>query len=277
VSGTSGDASYDASPDAASYDAIPDYGALYDSVPAYVARPDVDFWVAEAARAGGPVLELGCGTGRVLLPVARAGVAVAGLDASDEMLGRCRAKLAAEDEATRARVTLHRGDVRDFALGTTFAAVIAPFRIVQHLVTIDDQLRCLACVARHLPPGGRFVFDVFNPNYAAMASDRSAEAEDSSAVLPDGRTMRRTIRIPRVRWTDQVTEAELIYYVESPGAAPVRHVHAFEMRWYVPAELVHLLARAGFAVRATYGDYARSPLTDDAPELIVCAERLPDR
>jgi SAM-dependent methyltransferase len=256
--------------DGGSYDAIPDFGALYDAVPAYAARRDVAFYVEEAARAGGPVLELGCGTGRVLLPTARAGATVTGLDASAEMLERCAAKLAAEPDEVRARVTLRRADARDFALGTTFDLVSAPFRILQHLVTVDDQLRCLACVARHVAPGGRFAFDVFNPSFAALVGDRSAEAEDTPELaLPDGRTLRRTARVPRVRLTEQVSEVELIYYVSGR-----RYVQAFHMRWYLPAELTHLLARAGFAVRAIYGDFDRSPLTDAAPEQIVVAERL---
>src|SRR5919201_4734920 len=91
---------------AQSYDSIPEFGLLYDSVPAYAARGDVRFYVAEAARSRGPLLEIGCGTGRVLLPVARAGATVVGLDGSQQMLARCRAKMADESEATRERVTL---------------------------------------------------------------------------------------------------------------------------------------------------------------------------
>jgi len=250
------------------YDPVPDFGAMYDAMPAYALRGDAAFYVDEAVRVGGPVLELGCGTGRILLPVARAGVAIAGLDASPAMLARCREKLAAEPDAVRARVSLHQGDVRDFSLGTTFGLVTAPFRIVQHLTTIDDQLRCLACVARHLAPRGRFVFDVFNPSFAALLADRTEEHEDATTTLADGRAMRRTFRIPRARLIDQVNETELIYYVD--GA---RHVQAFDMRWYLRAELEHLLARAGFDVEVIHGDFDRSPLADASPEMIVCAVR----
>jgi len=259
-----------------SYDEIPDFGLLYDSVPAYDARRDVAFYVEEATRAGGPVLELGCGTGRVLLPVARAGGEVVGLDGSDRMLERCRERLAREDDAVRRRVTLVHGDARSFDLGATFALVTAPFRIVQHLTTIDDQLRCLESVARHLAPGGLLAFDVFNPNFASMTSDRSAEAEETpEQALPDGRRMRRAVRVPRVRWTEQVSEVELIYYVAPAAGAPsARFVQAFDMRWYVPAELTHLLARAGFRVRDLYGDFDRSPLRDGSPEIVVRAERV---
>ena len=260
----------------APYD-LAEIGLLYDALPVYGARPDIAFYVEEATRAGGPVLEVGCGTGRILLPTARAGVPITGVDASAPMLARCRERLAAEPDDVRARVALHHADARDFTLegAGTFALVTAPFRVVQHLVTIDDQLRFLAAAARHLAPRGRLVFDVFNPSFAAMLADRSAEREDTPETpLPDGRTLRRAARVPRVRWTEQVNEVELIYYVaERPGAPPARHVQAFDMRWYLRAELEHLLARAGFRVEVVYGGFDRSPLADDSPEQVVCAVR----
>lgn len=259
---------------APSYDAIPDFGLLYDSVPMYANRPDVEFYVGEAGRAGGDVLELGCGTGRILLPLARAGHRVVGLDGSRQMLARCREKIAAEPEAVRARISLRLGDVRDFDLGERFPLVIAPFRVVQHLTTVEDQLRFLDCVARHLAPGGRLVFDVFNPNFAMLvAADGVERDETTEQSLPDGRSFRRAVRVVRVRWVEQVNEVELIYYVTPAAGAPAeRHVQAFEMRWYLHAELLHLLARAGFRVLATYGGFDRVPLTDASPEQIVCAQ-----
>lgn len=251
-----------------SYDAIPDFGLLYDSVPLYAQRTDVAFYVEEAKAARGRVLELGCGTGRILLPVARAGCTIAGLDGSPEMLARCRQKLAAEPAAVQGRVTLHQHDMHDFDLGATYPLIIAPFRVVQHLTTVDDQLRFLDVVARHLARDGRFIFDVFNPRFDVLTSAGGAEREDTpDQRLPDGRTFRRAYRVARVRWVDQVSEAELIYYVDGE-----RYVQAFELRWFLPAELQHLLARAGFRVRAVYGDFARGPLVDGAPEQVVVAE-----
>jgi len=253
-----------------SYDAIPDFGVLYDSVPLYAARQDIGFYVDEAKSAGpGRVLEVGCGTGRILLPIARAGGAVTGIDSSSQMLERCRTKLAAEPAAVRARVKLLQHDMRDFNLGATYPLIIAPFRVVQHLTTVDDQLRFLDVVARHLAPGGRFIFDVFNPRFDILVGADGVEREDTPEQrLPEGRTFRRTYRVARVRWIDQVSESELIYYVDGK-----RYVQAFEMRWYLAAELRHLLARAGFRVREIYGDFARGPLVDGCPELIVSAQR----
>jgi len=259
-----------------SYDTIPHFGLLYDSVPAYASRTDVSFYVSEAAAVTGMVLELGCGTGRVLLPLARAGHRVVGVDSSQEMLDRCAAKLLEEADSIRGHVTLHRSDVRSFDVGATCDLAIAPFRVMQHLATIEDQLHFLAAVRTHLVPGGRFVFDVFNTHFSALAAVDGIEREDTPEQrLPDGRWFRRTARVVRVRWVEQISEIELIYYVSpAPGAPANRHVHAFDMRWYLRAELDHLLTRAGFRVEAIYGDFARGALSDDSPELVVCARRL---
>jgi SAM-dependent methyltransferase len=262
------------------YEIAPGFGVLYDAVPAYANRNDVPFYLEEAASAGSPdapatVLELGCGTGRVLLPLARAGHTVTGIDRSHSMLARCEAKLAAEPQVVRDRVALHHADARQFTVaapaGDGFALAIAPFRVLQHLTTTADQLRCLGAVRRHLVPGGRFVFDVFNPHYSLMTRDRSAEVEDTPELrLADGRYLRRTVRITRVRWVEQISEIELIYHVRSESAVE-RVVHAFPMRWYTASELEHLLGRAGFRIESVYGTFDRGSLTDESPEIIVVA------
>jgi SAM-dependent methyltransferase len=258
------------------YDAFPDLPDFYDSVPLYVNRRDVQFYVDEARGAGGRVLEVGCGTGRILLPIARAGLPVDGMDASSQMLERCEAKLRAESEAIRNRVTLRKGDARSFDLGRTFDLVTAPFRVMQHLTTTEEQLGFLDSAARHLAPGGRLVFDVFNPHFGKLVSADGQEHEDTpDTPMKDGRSFRRTGRVARVRWIEQVSELELIYYVSSElGGKVERYVDSFDMRWFLRAELVNLLARAGFSVRSIYGDFDRSPLTDRSPEQIVSAERI---
>lgn len=247
---------------------------LYDNVPLYGARRDVPLYVGLAQEWGGRVLEVGCGTGRVLLPIARAGVEIEGLDASQAMLDRCATALRAEPSGVQRRVKLHHGDAREFELGTKFDLVIAPFRVVQHLITIKEQLAFLDSVARHLRPGGVLAFDVFNPNFAALVAADGIEREDTAPMkLPDGRSFRRAARVRRVRWAEQVSEIELIYYLSNERGEEVQRVtDEFEMRWYLKAELIHLLARRGFSPRSIYGDLDRSPFTDKSPEIIVVAE-----
>ena len=126
---------------------------LYDHVAPYATRPDVDFFVAAAQAAGGPVLEVGCGTGRILIPTARAGVDIVGLDLSPHMLRICQQHLLDEPTAVQSRVRLHQADMRNFDLAQTFTLVTLPFRPFQHLTTVADQLACLASIHRHLAEG----------------------------------------------------------------------------------------------------------------------------
>ena len=258
------------------YEAFPEFPTVYDHIPLYTGRRDSAFYLEEANAVDGPVLELGCGTGRVLLPIARAGKTIDGLDSSSSMLGRLKEKLATEPSHVRGRVHVHLGDVRTFDLAQKFSLVTAPFRVVQHLISIDEQLSFLAAVRKHLRPGGRLTFDVFNPNFSLLSSTDGVEREDTPETrLPDGRTFRRTGRVKKIRKVDQVSEIELIYYLSrKPGEPPERHVQSFDMRWYLREELQHLLARGGFRLRNLYGDFDRSPLADESPEQIVCAELL---
>jgi SAM-dependent methyltransferase len=246
----------------------PEIPELYDHIPLYNSRRDVDFYV-NLCRQAGDVLELGCGTGRVFIPAAQAGCEVTGLDKSSQMLARCRAKVDALPAVVRDRVTLVEADMTDFQLSRTFPLAIAPFRPVQHLITVTEQLAFLRCVHQHLQPGGRFVFDVFHPDLARLAAPIDpGEIEDTPEVrLPDGRGLRRTFRIVRKRSAEQCNDCELIYYLTRnlPPPAPAapecrRVVQSFPMRYFFRFEVEHLLARAGFEVTALYGSMAVSTI-----------------
>jgi len=121
------------------------------------------------------------------------------------------------------------------------------------------------------------VFDVFNPNFAALLAADGVEREDTPRImLPDGRSFRRAARVNRVRWVDQVSEIEIVYYLSNElGDETDRLAQAFDMRWFLPAELTHVLERSGFAVSSIYGAFDRSPLTDSSPEIVVISELIP--
>lgn len=258
------------------YDDVADIGELYDHVGLYVTRRDVPFYVDATRAVSRPVLELGCGTGRVLIPVARAGASVVGLERSAAMLARCREKVDSEPATVRGRIELREADMRSFDLEREFGVITAPFRAFQHLVDVADQMACLERVHRHLSPGGRLVFDVFNPDLERLARPSTGEGEDTPETpLPGNRRFRRTARVVSVDWTAQVSNVELTYYVAGAdgGGREQRRVQAFPMRWFFRHELEHLLARCGFAVRDMYGDFDRSPLEQASPEIIVVATK----
>lgn len=251
----------------------------YDYVSEYVARDDVQFFVEMAQASGGPVLEVGCGTGRVLLPTARAGIEITGLDLSDGMLAVLRRRLAAEPSEVQGRVRLVQGDMRDFDLGQQFALATIPFRPFQHLTTIEDQIRCLTAIRHHLRPGGRLVLDLFNPSIPLLADEArfNESAPGEEVELPDGRRFYRTWRLVDRNYFTQVQQVEMLYYVTHPDGRQERAVHAFPMRWLFRFEAEHLLARCGFEVEHLYSGYDRAEYGSTYPgELIFVARKLND-
>jgi SAM-dependent methyltransferase len=229
-----------------------------------------------AMHARGPVLELGCGTGRILIPSASAGAHITGLDLSPLMLDACRRKVAALPSDVALRIELIEDSMTEFDLGRRFALITIPFRAFSHLITVDEQLACLASVRRHLAKDGELVFDVFQPRLDFIIDPRAAdETEDlPESPLPDGRTVRRTARRTQWRPSEQTFQIEFNYYIKDKSGDVERLQETFPFRYYFRFELDHLLARAGFEVAALYGWYDRSPLTDEPREMIFTARPM---
>ena len=137
---------------------------------------DVDWYRDKAQSSGGPVLELGAGTGRITLAIAAAGIPIHALDSDDAMLERLRLKLESAPADARARTTVVAGDMRTFDLAERFALIICPYRAFLHNVTEADRVACLAKVRQHLRPSGRFAFNVFHPSLTFMAQHSGALA-----------------------------------------------------------------------------------------------------
>lgn len=252
------------------------FAEFYDYVVPYRERADVSFYVEQARAAGGPVLELGCGTGRVLIPTARAGIEIVGLDSSAHMLAVCQRKLTEEPGAVQARAQLLEADMRDFSLGREFRLATLPFRCFQHLLTVEDQLVCLTSIHRHLVPGGRVILDIFNPSLPWLVEERflSETAEEPEFILPDGRGVVRRHRVLARDLARQIQDVELVYYVTHPGGRQERLPFRFQMRYFFRYEAEHLLARAGFQVEQVFADYDQSPFgSKDPSELILLARK----
>jgi len=250
---------------------------LYDYVVPYQSRPDVAFFVDAAAEAGGPVLEVGCGTGRILIPTARAGMTITGFDLSTHMLAICREHLLDEPPEVQARVDLLQGDMRSFDLGRKFGLITLPFRPFQHLTTVEDQLSCLQTLHRHLQPDGKLILDLFNPSLAALTRDNIGEevGDEPDFTMPDGRRVTRKSTIVSRDHFNQLTRVELIYYVTYPDGREERLVHAFPMRHLYRFEAEHLLVRCGFTIEHVYADYEKNSYGLQYPgELIFVVRKM---
>jgi SAM-dependent methyltransferase len=253
--------------------------AIYDAI--YAGRDDARFWLTTAAFAGdGPMLELGCGTGRVLLPLARAGREITGLDLSERMLARCRAKVDAEPPRVRDRVRLVEADMTSFDLGRRFTTIICPFAGFQQLRTVEQQLACLDRCRSHLLPGGRLVLDLPNPDPAPPSHARDepvdGEATASEVDWTDGRRIRWWMTVVEYDRALQVNECEVTYEIIAADGRTRRVTETISLRYTFRYELEHLLVRGGFRIVALYGDYDASPFADESPAMIVVAEPAGD-
>jgi SAM-dependent methyltransferase len=226
---------------------------------------EVDWWVRQAHPTGGPVLELACGTGRVTWPIARAGVEIVGLDIGAGMLRTAEAKRAREPRDVSERIRFVRGDMADFSVGETFALAIIPFRAFQALLTPAAQRSSLACIRRHLRPGGRLIIDVFDPRLDWILPDRTEPG------LPDrpnvthpvtGNTV--TVEV-LTRANDPLSQTlrERWRFAErnSSGAVVRREEEILELRWTYRHEMRYLLELCGFAIESEFSDFSGSPPT----------------
>ncbi|HXY74475.1 MAG TPA: methyltransferase domain-containing protein [Dehalococcoidales bacterium] len=261
------------SPDSGDYNEF--VADFYDPVYNNLRRNDIQFFVDCGIAAAGKTLELGCGTGRVLIPTARAGCEITGLDLSPFMLQKCREKLEKEPEAVQARVKLVQADMTEFSLGEKFDLITIPFRPFQHLITVADQKACLACVHKHLSQKGHFILDVFHPSIPRLTDPKYLMEMDNEPPvnLPQGSVLRRTVRTAAFHLDEQYNEIELIHYVKHPDGREERLVHAFPMRYFFRYELEHLLTASGFKIVDFFGNYDRSPFTSESPEMIIIAQK----
>jgi SAM-dependent methyltransferase len=250
-------------------------GDLYDLVTPSSFRGDAAWYVRQARDCGGPILELGAGTGRVTLPMARDGIEVHALDIEPSMLGVLQRKLDDEPPEVRGRVTIVEADMRTFQLAERFALVIAPFRALLHNLTDDDHLACFHRVRAHLRPGARFVFNVFHPSLEFMSQHAGSlagvwrltgtfERKDGSCVTRSDATRYDTVqrRIHSVHRFDEY---------RPDGILARTSLLRLELSYLYPSDIHRLLEAAGFRSIQIFGGFDGRPLANDTDEVVVVA------
>jgi SAM-dependent methyltransferase len=233
---------------------------------------DIAFALELAARHGGPILELGCGTGRILLPLAGAGYPIVGLDNSTAMLNRARQRLASEQANVRARAALVAADMTRLALAPNhFALALVPYNTFLHLEPAAAGAAVQAA-ARCLRPGGRLFMDLANPFAVEQApADRLLSVEH---LMTDAENLVLALAASRLYQAMQVLKITWIFDASPASGGPVqRTVVPVTYRYYFPHEIEMLLQQGGLQMEALYGDYDGGDFDEGAERLLVIARR----
>lgn len=254
------------------YDAL--HASFYDETDGR-GRKDVAFYVELAKEAGGPVLELGCGTGRILLPIGGLGIDAVGVDRSREMLAVCRRKLDAAPDTLRQRVALVHGDMCDLALGRTFPQVLIPHRSFQHVLTPEAQRALLLRIREHMTEDARLVFNVFDPlpeMIAASSGHLSGVIRKTGHEFTNPRTDNRIVQLDSTEYDleSQIVSVERFYdEFDVAGKRVSRSATNFKLRFTYKWEMQYLLELCGFRIDTLYGDFEGAPFRPGGEQIWI--------
>lgn len=226
-------------------------------------EPEGIMFLDYARRTGGPVLDLGCGTGRMTIPLARHGLDVTGVELFPAMLERARAK------AGGLPITWVEADARDVHLGRKFGLIMESGGVFMHMLTRADQEAYLATVVEHLAPNGLFVFSIFFPH-----PDRIMSAPEEKDWFTYQDEQGRSVRVSGTEIYDELTQVKVetaIRRISGPDGEEIVYEAPLSLRYTFPQEMEALLDHAGLAVLERYGSPERAPLTYESPFIVyVC-------
>ncbi len=248
-----------------------DFAEYYDSDLDYMI--DIEFYLEFARLCGSPILELACGTGRVLIPLAEAGFEVYGVDLSENMLKVCRRKF--DEKRLTDRVHLVKADMAAFDLQRRdFALIYIPVRSFMHLFTQEDQLSCLRLAYEHLSPGGYFIVDVYAPSFEYLSQEPDGPFVTRHEFdLPNGPHVVRKDRFVRHDIANQINYSEIQFEeFDTAGELVTERTVPMDTRYTFRYELQLLLERVGFEIVDIFRDYEKKPY-DGTGEIIAVARR----
>ena len=229
---------------------------------------DVELYRDLATLAGDDVLDLGCGTGRVLAGLAETGLNLTGIDASDTMLTIANGKL----RELEVKARLQRQDMRELDSQGEFDLVICGLDSFGHLLTIEDQQSCLSGVHRALRDGGLVAVDVVNATPEVLAGRDGVLALQADFTLGTGQPVKHFVAW-RVDYGLQRIAVDHMFDSVNQEGTIRRRQGSYELHYFTRYELELLLIGAGFVVRNVYGDYLRSEYTAASERLLIVAEK----
>lgn len=235
--------------------------SLYDAYFTGV-NGDVDFYLQEALRMEGAVLEVGCGTGRISLLLASAGVKITALDSSAEMLDVMRRQLAEVDDAVRSRIAVVQDDIRTVRLSERYRQAIIPYRTFMHLLTPQDQVQALRNIHRHLLPKGRLIFNIFDPSAIMLEHIGNTGSLQFDTEFTHPVTHNRVLawHSRQIDIIAQIIYQQFVFEEYGNGDELIsRNTSPLTLRYSHRYEMHYLLELCGFEVDALYGDFAGAP------------------
>jgi SAM-dependent methyltransferase len=243
----------------------------YDTVYATAEGDDVDFYLDLARQSGGPVLEIGVGTGRIAIPGAKSGIEWVGIDLNQPMLDRAVEKAKAA-QPLPGGLTLLRQDMRCLELDREFRTVILPSHTLLLATTEEDQFRTLCYAAQHLAPGGTLAFDAFYPDPDMLDDDSPEPIELGEIVDPENHCSYLVTAVNRFDTDAQMNRGTQTVTTLDIDGQEITHVDLdVELRYLHYSEALALIERVGLECVEVYGAFDRSPLDEDSPEMIfVC-------
>ena len=246
-----------------------DYGPASKFYDLFRSGEDIDFYRRLAANCGGKALELGVGTAKVAIEVARSGVEVWGVDASQYMLDVAREKLKMENATVRRRVKLQLGDMRDFHFEEEFSLVYIPSSTFEHCISTEDQVKCLVCVYEALEDNGLFAFDI---------SQREGSSE--TAWWIDQRELNRHEEVVRIIFSrmnlqTNVVSVNLFFELYQDGLLSERLYEHGEARIFTRGDIEELLENNGFKIVRVHGDFDSSSPNGKGNRLVFVSKKIP--
>ena len=244
---------------------------LYDLDQRDILVVDIPFYIEYAKKQNGNILELGCGTGRVSIELAKLGYFITGLDLSEQMLEIYKNKIKGLPKNIREKIEIINGNMAEFEIDKKYSLIIAPFRAFQALTKENDIKNCLKCIKSHLSENGIFIINVFRPNKELDESwcseekiqwERDDEKNGTHVVKKDWRE--------KIDIKDQIIYPKFIYEVIGKNGHMEKYIEELELKYYYYEQLTKLLKDNGFKIMEEYGWYDKSGIKEGKEMIIIC-------
>ncbi|MHA1932097.1 MAG: class I SAM-dependent DNA methyltransferase [Promethearchaeota archaeon] len=238
------------------------YDSIVKSRNAYEAVP---FYIKQARKYGGPILELACGTGRISIPIAKNGISIVGLDFSVKMLEQAKRNSKEND----VEIEWIQADMTNFSLSRKFSVIMMPAAAMNWVLENKSIEKCLTCIKDHLNQDGRFIFSLFNPNLEILQRDPSKKYDIDKYPDPNGKG---TVVVTVSNFYDKATQ---INHVTSYSRINDKEIiKKLKLRMFFPQELDGLLSYNGFIIDHKYGTFDEEPFNSDSNlQIVICHKK----